>query len=212
MVAASLIAGCSTEVKKLPITYVPQQNVQAIKGADAVPLEVTVEDLEPDEYMSGWAPLNPFWDRILRFQVKDAADAVKGAAEAELKARGFKIGSGGALVNIQIERFAAQTEPDGVFGFTGSGRGYLTMRVQVQPQTGKVLFSKNVGAEGNPTRASFLGKPATHVLQESLADAFKGLFADPDFTAAILATRQPAPAKPVSPGRIAGASAIMSRR
>ena len=107
MVAASLIAGCSTEVKKLPITYIPQQNVQAIKGADAVPVEVTVEDLEPAEYASPWAPLNPFWDRILQFRVKDAADTIKSTAETELRARGFKVGTGGALVEIQLIHFEA---------------------------------------------------------------------------------------------------------
>jgi hypothetical protein len=197
----------------LPITYVPQQNVQAITGAGAVPVEVKVEDLEPDGYASGWDKANPFSDRILRFQVKDAVDTVKSAAETELKARGFKIGSGGASVIIQIARFAAQSEPNGEFGFSATGRGYLSMRVEVQPQTGKVLFSKNIGAEGTPTNESaFRGKPATHVLEESLADAFKGLFSDPEFTAAILATRQPAPAKPVSPARIAAVFATMSRR
>jgi uncharacterized lipoprotein YajG len=214
----SLLAGCASEVRKLPITYVPQQNVQAIRGADAVPVEVTVEDLEPDEYVSGWDQVGaflvgPFSGRTTRFQVKDAADTVRGAAETELKARGFKIGGGGALVIIQIERFAAQTEPEGAFGFSATGRGYLSMRVEVQAQAGKVLFSKNVGAEGTPTdESAFTGKPATHVLGESLTDALKGLFADPAFAAAILATRQPPPATPVSPARIAGAFAIASRR
>jgi uncharacterized lipoprotein YajG len=211
---AAFAAGCAIRASELPISYVPQQNVQAIKGADAVPVEVTVEDLEPDEYDSVWDRANPFSDKLVRFQVKDPVDTVKGAAETELKARGFKIGSGGASVIIKIERFAARKLIDGEWGFTATGRGYLSMRVEVQPQTGKVPFSKNVGGEGTPTNESaFSGKPATHVLEESLADAFKRLFADPAFTAAILATRQQSPAKPVvSPGRIAGAFATMSQR
>ena len=89
------------------------------------------------------------------------------------------------------------------------------MRVQVRPQTGKVLFSRNVGVEAEPISGTLvtLGRhPVTHQLQETLAETFKGLFADPAFTAAILATRQPPPAKPVSPVRISGAFAIMSRR
>ncbi len=216
---ASLIAGCASEARKLPITYVPQQNVQAIKGADAVPVEVTVEDLQPYEYASPWESLNPFRpfpeENKTRFHVKDAADTVKAAAETELKARGFKIGSGGALVTIQLAQFAGQLESGGAFGFTATARGYLSMRVQVRPQTGKVLFSRNVGAEPDPMRGApwKLGRlPVTRQLQESLAEVFKGLFADPAFTAAILATRQTPPAKPVSPGRIAGAFATISRR
>jgi hypothetical protein len=140
---------------------------------------------------------------------------VKEAAETELKARGFKIGSGGALVTIQLDRFAGEGGTDSTFAFTATARGYISIRVQVRPQTGKPLFSRSVGAEPDPLNGTpwKLGwHPVTHELQESLAEAFEGLFADPAFTAAILATRQAPPPKPVSPARIAGAYAIMSRR
>src|SRR6266478_9603066 len=86
---ASFMAGCA--LGKLWVSYVPQQNVKAIKGADAVVVEVEVEDLQPDE---------PLWHSSLR--VRNAAAILNGAAETELKARGFRIGSGGALVIIQL--------------------------------------------------------------------------------------------------------------
>jgi uncharacterized lipoprotein YajG len=209
----SLLIGCASEVKKLPITYIPQENVQAIKGADAIPVEVAVEDLQPDEYGS---PLESFKSKQTRFHVENAADTVKEAAETELKARGFKIGSGGALVTVQLYRFAGQSETGGALGLTVTARGFLSMRVQVRPQTGKVLFSRNVRAEADPISGTpfTLGRhPVTHQLQETLSEVFKGLFADPAFTAAILATRQAPPAKPaLSPVRISGAFATMSRR
>jgi hypothetical protein len=196
-----LLVGCG-EVEKLPITYVPQQNVQAIKGADAVPVEVTVEDLQPEEYKS----LSE--TQAQRFHVEDAAGTVKEAAETELKARGFKIAGGGALVSIQLDRFAGRIEGGGVLGLNATARGFLSMRVQVRAQSGKVLFSRNVGDEAEPISGSpfALGlHPVTHELRETLEEAFKGLFADSAFTAAILATPLQPPANPVaSPGRIAG--------
>jgi hypothetical protein len=202
-----LLVGCSIEVRKLPITYVPQQNVQVIKGADAVPVEVTVEDLQPEEYHSLWET------QETRFHVEDAAGIVKEAAETELKARGFKIAGGGALVSIQLDRFAGQIAANGALGLTATAHGFLSMRVQVRAQSGKVLFSRRVGVEAEPISGSpfTLGlHPVAHELQETLAEVFKGLFADSAFTAAILATLQPAPAKPAaSPGRIAGAFATM---
>jgi len=201
-----LLAGCG-EVEKLPITYLPQQNVQAIKGADAVPVEVTVEDQQPKEYRS----LSE--TQAQRFHVEDAAGTVKEAAETELKARGFKIAGGGALLSIQLDRFAGRIEGVGVLGLNGTARGFLSMRVQVRAQSGKVLFSRNVGDEAEPISGTpfTLGlHPVAHELQETLEEAFKGLFADPAFTTAILATLHPAPAQPVaSPGRIAGAFAPM---
>ena len=189
---------------ELPISYVPQQSAQPIKNADAVSVEVKVEDLQPQtfNYFMG----NP------HYLVKDAPETIKGAAETELKARGFKIGGGGAIVIIQLGRLEATCETDN-FSMYITSRGSLSMRVQVQPQTGKVLYSEMIGGEASPKYAfGWMTKCATPELQGSLSDAFKRLFDDPAFTAAILATRQPPPAKPVSPGRIADAFATMSRR
>jgi Uncharacterized lipoprotein len=204
MIVSSLIGGCAIPVRELPITYVPQENVQPIKDADAVPVEVKVEDRQPVEYIT------PFTDvtKGRRFRVKDAADTIKSTAETELRARGFKVETGGAVVEIQLIHFEATFEE----GFTTTVRAYLSMRVQVLPQTGKALYSEDVRGEGTPISAVFMLHPGALELQRSLEDTFKRLLADPGFTQAILATRQSAPAKPASPGRIAGAFATMSRR
>ncbi len=206
VVVASSVAGCA--VRERPISYVAQENVRPIKDADAVPVEVKVEDLQPDETINPFP--NPLRDER-RFRVKDAAGTIRGAAETELSARGFKIGTGGALVAIQLIHFEANYENEGELKTTV--RANLSMRIQVHPQAGKVLYSKEVAGEGAPIRGMFMLHPATEELQKSLADAFKRLFADPAFTTAILATRQTPPPKPsVNPGRIAGAFATMSRR
>jgi hypothetical protein len=189
---------------ELPISYVPQQRVQLIKDADGVSVEVKVEDLQTETQ-------NYFLESNRHFLVKDSADTIKGAAETELKSRGFKIGNGGALVTIQLIHFEGDLDNE-PFGLTTTARGNLIMRVQVRPPTGKVLYSREVGGEGTPVSKVFMWHPATHELEQSLSDAFKRLFDDPAFTDAILATRQTPPAKPVNPGRIAGAFATMSRR
>ena len=176
-----LLVGCA--IREFPITYVPQQNLVAIKNANAVSVEVKVEDLQPAESMS-WDAVNPISQKN-DFRVKDASDAVKTAAETELRARGFKIGNGGALVTIQLGRLEALCEDD----WSGlTALGYVSMRVQVQPQTGKVLYSREIKGEANPLFATFYLRCATPELQGALSDAFRRLFADPVFTTAILAT------------------------
>jgi hypothetical protein len=184
--------------------------VQPIKDADAISVEVRVEDLQAAPSASPWSPLYLVTPPDRYFRVKDPVGTIKSAAETELRARGFKIGAGGPSVTIQLLHFEATLEPDN-WGPT-TVRAYLSMRVQVRPQTGKVLYSREFGGEGAPISEVFMWHPATHELEQSLSDAFKRLFGDPAFTAAILATHQPPPAKPVSPGRIAGAFATMSRR
>jgi len=210
--AATLSAGCAA-VRERPISYVPQESVLPIKEADAIPVEVKVEDLQAAPsaaYWSYWSPRYLFEPEDHYFRVKDPVGTITSAAETELKARGFKIGGGGASITIQLLYFEATFEQD-PWG-RATVRAYLSMRVQVRPQTGKVLYSKVVGGEASPISGALMWHPATHELEQSLADAVKRLFSDPEFTAAILATRQQPPAKPVSPGRIAGAFATMSRR
>ena len=178
-----VLVGCA--IREFPITYVPQQNVVAIKNANAVSVEVKVEDLQPAESMS-WDAVNPISQKN-DFRVKDASDTVKTAAETELRARGFKIARyGGALVTIQLGRLEALCEDD----WSGlTALGYVSMRVQVQPQTGKVLYSREIKGEANPLFATFYLRCANDPeLQGALSDAFRRLFADPAFTTAILAT------------------------
>lgn len=208
IIVASLIAGCAT-VQEQPISYIPQQSVHPVKDADAIAVEVRVEDLQAAPSGSLWESFDPI-EQTNYSRAKDPMDTLKGAAETELKARGFRIGSGGALVIVQLGQFEAVVRSD-ISGIHASG--FLSMRVQVKRQTGKVLYSKLVQGEGPPTSAFlYLDKCFSRELQGSLEDAFTRLFDDPAFTAAILATRQPPPTKPVSPGRIAGAFATMSRR
>ncbi len=193
--SANSLVGCGIQAPRLPIAYVPQQNVQPIKGADAVSVEVKVEDLQPElfnDYLS--YPLMP---SERHFLVKDAAATIKDATEAELTARGFKIGTGGASITIQLAHFESKYEIDPWWKSTA--RGDLSMSVQVSPQSGKVLYSKNIGGEPAPIRGLFFLHEATNELQGSLEDGLNRLFADPAFTAAILATRQPPQAKPAVP-------------
>jgi uncharacterized lipoprotein YajG len=209
---AFLVAGCAERVPERPITYIPQSNVQLLKDAGTVPVEIKVEDLQPSETIDGLALFLGDEDER-RFRVKDAAETLKAATETELTARGFKVDAGGTLITIQMVHFEADYQSRDL-GFVVTVRGSLFMRVQVRSQTGKVLFSKDVEDQATPVSGFSMWRPATHELQESLEDAFKGLFDDPAFTAAILASRQqpPPPPKPVSPGRIAGAFATMSQR
>jgi hypothetical protein len=211
MVVLFLIAGCALPVREWSILYIPQENVQPVKDAAFIPVEVRVEDLQTAPFASPWSPSYLFSQPAQHYRVKDAAGTIKSAAETELGARGFEIGSGGALVTIQLAHLEATLKTD-PWGPT-TVRAYLWMRVQVRPQTGKIQYSRDVGGEASQISDAILWHPATRELQGSLADAFRRLFADPAFTAAILATRQQPPAKPVvSPAHISGAFAIASRR
>lgn len=200
---ASLIAGCAMTVPERPIAYVPQENVKRLKDADTVPVEIRVEDLQPSESINRLEFFLKDRDEM-RFRVKDAADTLKTAAETELKARGFNVATGGALVTIQLIHFEANYQSEDL-GFVTAVRGSLFMRVEVRSQAGKVFFSKEMEDQATPVSGLIMLHPATQELHESLEEAFKGLFADPAFTAAIFAARPKPPTlpTPAGPARIA---------
>ena len=193
-VVATFIAGCAISVPERPIAYVPQANVQPTKGADAIQVEVKVEDLQAAPTPSSWSPRYLFTPQDRYFRVKDAVDTIERAAETELSARGFKIGSGGALVRIQLTYFEATYEVD-PWGPTPYA---LICRCEFRcaRRPARCCIRGKSGARGTPISEAFMWHPATHELEQSLSDAFKRLFSDPAFTAAILATRQPPPSKP----------------
>ncbi len=148
VIVGSVISGCATRVPERPIAYVPQANVQLVKGADRIPVEIKVEDLQPSESINRLALMVDRTDE-LRFRVKEAADTLKAATETELKARGFNIGSGGAVITIKMVHFEANYQSEDL-GFVTTVRGSLFMRVQVQSQTGKVVYSKEVEDQAHP--------------------------------------------------------------
>lgn len=184
---------------KMEVLYTPEQNVQPIKDANATAVEVRVSDSDP-QMLNSLFP-NPFATEVRHFQVKNAADLIKSAAESELAARGFRSGPGGALVEITL-RFFGATGTANQWTLHIEGRAILMERVQVLAPHGKVLYTREV-ADEEQFEPGYFHFGATSALTATLSGAMSRLFADPAFTAAILAARQPSPpAKPTLPGPI----------
>ncbi len=98
--AAILVVGCAPSSLEVNVRYLPQTDVQPIRGAESVQLAVTVDDVRSNKADVGTAatPLRT-WEITTN---ENLADAVKGAVLIELQDRGFKIGEGSGKVAINL--------------------------------------------------------------------------------------------------------------
>ena len=159
--SVSLLVGCA--IREFPITYVPQQNVVAIKNANAVSVEVKVEDLQPAESMS-WDAVTQFHKRTISAS-KMLRTLSRRLPRPNLERAGSRFnGVFGALVTIQLGRLEALCEDD----WSGlTALGYVRCGFRSEPQTGKVLYSREIKGEANPLFATFYLRCATPELARS---------------------------------------------
>jgi hypothetical protein len=80
---AFFLEGCGIRAPELPITYVPQQNAQPIKDSDLVPVQVKVDDLQPET-------LNYFLASNRHFQVKKCAGYHQGSGGDRTEVSGIQ--------------------------------------------------------------------------------------------------------------------------
>lgn len=111
-------------------------------------------------------------------------DVVREAFEAELKQRGFRLGSGDRVVTLTVDRFYNEFET-GVI--SGTATGDVELAVTVADASGGKLFA---GVYKGTSRASVIlavGSNAAQSMATALADAFSKMFADPEFRRSLIA-------------------------
>jgi hypothetical protein len=185
-----MVAGCGVgQTLPVALIYTPDQTVQSVNQADSVQVEVTVKDLRQNKATVGDAQIG---FNIIPVVIYDDPTAIlKSAVDAELRDRGFKLGSGNAQIEIDlvgmevlerasIDAFAA------AFGTTNvsSSRAIVVIATKVRRVSGTILYNKSIS--GKITLPRGVERP----LDYALDNAVRNLMNDPDFIKALLATRK----------------------
>lgn len=108
-------------------------------------------------------------------------DVVREAFEAELKQRGFRLGSGGRVITLTINRFYHD------FG-TSTAIGDVELAVTVANASGRKLFAGVYQGKDASPPIVFLadGSNAAEFVAAALADALSKMFADPEFRRSLI--------------------------
>jgi len=183
----AMIAACATAtVPPFPVslTYTPDRNAQPVSGSEAVHVEVTVNDLRQDKNTLG--EVSGGLQTVSIFTDDDLAKLVKSSIQSELVDRDFELGSGNALLMVDIEGISVHRK----IGANFSARAVVILKVQVELKTGAVLYSREVNGTASLALADESGSGGSqHALDSALGDAVQSLMADPAFIKAILSTR-----------------------
>jgi len=187
-VAVASLSGCALTTEQVELNYTQQAGVSRIAGADAVSVNVQVTDQRLDKskvsskkngYGMEMAPITA---------AEDVAVTVRKAIEKELQARGFQLGSDAALVRIAADLTRFYNDHKMGF-FAGDAVADLNMSVIVKSNSGVLLFSKQIIAQGmekNTQLAS--GNNAKIALERALESGMKTLFDDQAFLSALRAS------------------------
>jgi uncharacterized lipoprotein YajG len=185
----AMIAACATAtVPPFPVslTYTPDRNAQPVSGSEAVHVEVTVNDLRQEKNTLGEVSGGP--QTVSIFTNDDLAELIKSAIQSELVDRDFELGSGNALVVVDLEGISVHRK----IGANPSAWAEVIFKVQVEQKTGAVLYSREVDGTTSLALPHESGSGGSqHALNSALDDAVQRLMADPAFINALLSTRKP---------------------
>ena len=185
--AVASLSGCALTTEQIAINYTQQAGVAKVAGAENVSVNVQVADQRLDKSKVS-SKKNGFGMEMAPITAtEDVAVTVRKAIEKELQARGFQLGSDAALVKVAAD--VTRFYNDHKMGFfAGDAVADLNLSVTVKSQSGALLFSKQIIAQGMEKNTQLAtGNNARIALERALENGMKMLFEDPSFVSALLA-------------------------
>jgi uncharacterized lipoprotein len=160
------------------LSYDPQTNVEKIKEADSVKVNVEVSDLRAIKDKVSSKKNSYGMEMASIIAQNDVAETLKKAIETELENRGFDLGTGQILVLSELNKFYNDFKT----GFwSGKAVAEVVMNVQIKKPDGNILYSKMIAGESTHSVQVASGKNAKYVLDAALKDAISKLFNDTSF-------------------------------
>ncbi|MBK9795472.1 MAG: hypothetical protein IPP58_03060 [Holophagaceae bacterium] len=189
LVASLLSTGCALTTDRISLEYRPMAGTQVVQGAEGITVQVAVKDLRADRTRVSCKKNGFGMEMAPILAEEDPAITIRRALEAELKARGFQIGTE-AIVSIQSDITRFWNDHKTGF-FAGDSVADLNMSVAVKNRAGDItLFTKQIGAQGIESNIQIQGgNNAKLALDKALANGVRLLFEDPAFLEALLKAR-----------------------
>ncbi|MES2253471.1 MAG: YajG family lipoprotein [Pseudomonadota bacterium] len=175
------MAGCATREDVVPVPYKVHGGAQIGAG---VHVTVTVNDARTTDRTKIANKTNGYGMEMAAIRAdRGVADIVKDAFEAELKSRGFAIGTGGSNATVAINNFYGTFQSH---LFSGDALGDVKFHVSVMSPAGASAYDREVDVIGKLEGIQLAsGSNAATALSDGMSKALDTLFADPAFVAAL---------------------------
>lgn len=178
---AMALTACATQEDVATIPYKAHGGAQTGAGLS---IAITVNDARTADRTKIANKSNSYGMEMAAIRADRAVTAiVQDALEAELKSRGFAVGSGGANATVAINRFYATFAARGL---AGEAVGDVKFHIAVLLPSGAPAYEREIDELGiEPGIVLTNGTNAAAALSNGMGKVFDTLFSDPTFLAAL---------------------------
>jgi uncharacterized lipoprotein YajG len=179
------LSGCALTTDEVSLDYHSVTHQNEITGARAIRVQVTASDGRAPNRDKVSVKKNGYGMEMGSIiSTQSLPDLLKAAVQQELAKKGFQIGSGSVLVNVELNKFYN----DFKMGFvTADAVSEVTITAQVITLNGRILYARNVTGDANEGGVMLAnGSNAKLSLEKALSTCVDHLVNDPNFTQAIL--------------------------
>lgn len=177
VMALVFMSGCALVEDVVPIAYVPPANLSVAEGASAVTVTVAGQDRRSANWDRIGHKKNGYGAEMAAIKAEnDVTELTRMAVEKELESLGFKIGTGGLKVNVDLQTFFNDFK---VGMFAGDAVGEVTFTVTATRSDGSTVYVQQYRGRGiNKNIQLASGSNAKVALELALTDAIQNLIAD----------------------------------
>ncbi len=188
--ALLLCNGCALITSTIDIPYQPVSSAAPVPGAAADTVAVSAVDMRTTYRDRVGTKKNGYGMEMAAIvPAVDPTVSLTDAFDQELKARGFRIGPGGASVKIELIRFYNDHK---VGFFSADAVANVAFNVRVSGPDGKSAFSKFYEGDGTEANNLTVGADnARAALIKAFAAGVNSAVSDPDFIQAVMAAGGP---------------------
>jgi len=182
---ASIFTGCALTEDKIDIPYQGRGNITVVDGADKVNVEVKNEDKRTVFKDRVGAKKNGYGMEMAKITPNnDVAKTFSDAVLFELENLGFKNGTGGKVVKVELIRFYNDFK---MGFFAGDAVADGLINIVVTNGKNEVIFTKSYEGGGiYPNIQLALGENAREALIKAMTDIVGKVAQDKDLHAALL--------------------------
>ena len=199
MLLPFILSGCPVTVLlssmpgKVNLAYIPEPNVKPLARSKNIAVHVAVSDLRKHKKVGNKRIFPSDIVMAAIYSKQNVAYVFKTALEKELKAKGFKTGSGSnANVNVLAD-ITYFYNNYGIGFMLQSAVAKIAFSVNVVNKEGKIIYSNSYIAHGKLSGAGVIigsSVDAGIALNKALKKGIKKLFSDRNFINSLLSAKQ----------------------
>lgn len=187
LVFLMFLSGCALTKEHITLDYVPQSNVEAIRGSEKVNIKLNVTDARTMRDKVSYKKNAYGMEMGEIISDSDVIDLIRKSIKTELQNRGFIVDSGGTNVNIELIKFYNDFKSG---FFAGDASAEIIMGVQVKQKNGNIPYNKTItGAYVEQNVQLATGGNAKRALDGALKDVIPKLMNDQKFIIALMESK-----------------------